>query len=397
MRIAYINADRGVPVFGTKGSSLHVREVVQAFVRRGAEVHLFAPRFGGDPPPDWGEVAGHALSAGTHVTGANPETDRHRANDELRDALESQPAFDLVYERYSLWSFGAVEYAREKSIPSVLEVNAPLIEEERTYRTLSNLAGAEEAMRRVFGAATKILVVSEALARYVAGRVSDGGKIQIVPNAINPVRFPADVQPTCTNSAGGITVGFVGSLRPWHGLAVLLEAFAQVHRVCPAARLLIVGDGPEREALAENVRQRRLTDAVWMTGAVPAEAVPGYLASIDVAVAPYPNLPNFYFSPLKVYEYMAAGRAVVASNIGQLETLIVHGFNGWHVEPGNANALAEAMLLLSRDPALRRRLGQAARQTIFQNHTWDQVVERIFAMSGIAGQNRALNLTTEPA
>ena len=396
MRIAYINADPGVPVFGTKGSSLHVREVIGGFVRAGAEVHLFASCLGGKAPVEWNGVHCHALVGGENVPGADQETARQKANDELRDALEDQRPFDLVYERYSLWSFAAVEYAREKAIPSVLEVNAPLIEEQRTYRTLSNPAGAEEVMRRVFAAAANILVVSDELARYVAGRTSDRGKIQVVPNAINPARFPAGVQPVCAGSPASFTVGFVGSLRPWHGLAILVEAFAHFHQACPTARLLIVGDGPEREALAADVRERRLTDSVVMTGAIPAEAVPGHLASIDVAVAPYPDLPNFYFSPLKVYEYMAAGRAVVASFIGQLKTLIVHGINGWHVEPGDANALAEAMLHLSRDAELRQRLGQAAQQAMLQSHTWDHVVQRIFAMAGFDGEIRALNLMSEP-
>ena len=392
MRIAYINADPGVPVFGTKGSSLHVREVIEGFVRAGAEVHLFASRLGGKAAPGWESVPQHVLPGSENAPGSDPETAKLKANDALRHALENQRPFDLIYERYSLWSFAAVEYAREKAIPSILEVNAPLIEEQRTYRTLTDPARAEEVMRRVFAAATHILVVSDELAHYVAGYTADRGKIQVVPNAINPARFPANVQPVYARSPDSFTVGFVGSLRPWHGLGILVEAFAQFRRACAAARLLIVGDGPERETLTVQVQEHQLSEAVILTGSIPAAAVPGYLASLDLAVAPYPDLPNFYFSPLKVYEYMAAGRAVIASGIGQLKTLIVHGINGWQVQPGDANALAEAMLHLSRDAELRRRLGDAARKAILRNHTWDQVVQRIFAMAGFAGEVRALNL-----
>ena len=150
----------------------------------------------------------------------------------------------------------------------------------------------------------------------------------MIPDGVDPDRFPAGFKPSFPGSPGEFTVGFVGSLKPWHGMPSLVEAFTLFHQRCPNSRLLIVGDGPERTNLVSDVRMRGLAKAVQFTGAVPPADVPGLLASMDVAVAPYPMLPDFYFSPLKVFEYMAAGLPVVASRIGQLATLIEDGVNG---------------------------------------------------------------------
>src|SRR5204863_8855910 len=199
----------------------------------------------------------------------------------------------------------------------------------------------------------------------------------VVPNGVNPDRFAPNQKPSLPTAAESLTVGFAGSMKPWHGLENLLEAFARLHQRLPASRLLLVGDGSGREPLAAAASARGLGKAVQFTGAVPANEVPGLLASMDVAVAPYPNLPNFYFSPLKVYEYMAAGLPVVVSNIGQLGKLINHGVNGLLVPAGDAGALAHALVRLRNEPLLRARLGEAARACILHEHTWEKVVDRI--------------------
>jgi glycosyltransferase involved in cell wall biosynthesis len=125
-----------------------------------------------------------------------------------------------------------------------------------------------------------------------------------------------------------------------------------------------------------------LLEATRFTGAVAPEAVPGLLASMDVAVAPYPRLAHFYFSPLKVYEYMAAGLPVVASRIGQLAQVLRHEVDGLFCPPGDAHALAAALERLRAEPALRRRLGLAARAKVLREHTWEAVARRILGLAG---------------
>jgi glycosyltransferase involved in cell wall biosynthesis len=182
----------------------------------------------------------------------------------------------------------------------------------------------------------------------------------------------------------------MGTLKPWHGLSVLVEAFATFHQDHPNSRLLIVGDGPEQESLLADLSARGLlqTACAHLTGAVAPSQVPGLLASMDVAVAPCPHGASFYFSPLKVYEYMAAGRPVIASRIGQLANLIEDGVNGLLCPAGDPIALAAALNRLRRDPALRARLGRAARAAVLKNHTWDIVARRILDLASLNPASR---------
>jgi hypothetical protein len=167
MRIAYICADPGVPVFGQKGCSIHVQEVIRSLLRQGVQVELFATRLGGDPPAGLETVTVHQLPAIPKGEQAAREQAALSANLDLRLALEQEAPFDLVYERYSLWSFTAMEYAQAVGIPGLLEVNAPLIEEQEKHRGLCDRASAQRVAERVFSAATALIAVSEEIKTYL--------------------------------------------------------------------------------------------------------------------------------------------------------------------------------------------------------------------------------------
>lgn len=379
MRVAYVCADPGVPVFGSKGCSIHVQEVARALIRRGAELEIFAASIGGPVPSGLEPIVVRSLP---NPTGSLAERERAlcAANAALHDGLTSNGRFDLVYERYALWSFAAMEYARAQGTPSVLEVNAPLIEEQAAYRGLIDREGAQRAAGRAFDAASVIVAVSRQVADHVRRQHPVGTPVHVVPNGVDPDRFTPP--PKGGGAQTAFIIGFVGSLKPWHGLETLVDAFVRFHRACPASRLLIVGDGPQRAMLEARLVSYGVRDAAVLTGAVPAHEVPDWLARMDVAVAPYPDLLDFYFSPLKVYEYMAAGLPVVVSRIGQLEDIIRHGVDGLLCRPADPLAFAWAFECLYRAPGLRRRLGRAARARVLCDHTWDGIVERVLGLAG---------------
>src|SRR5579864_987734 len=152
--IAYVSADRGVPVFGRKGCSIHTQEVLRALVRKGVQVDLFATNVEGEPSPGLERVRLYPLPRPPKGDPALREQASLASNPNLRAALKQAGPFDFVYERYSLWSFAAMEYAREKGIPGLLEVNAPLIEEHAQYRILVDRAATERVAERVFDAAS---------------------------------------------------------------------------------------------------------------------------------------------------------------------------------------------------------------------------------------------------
>lgn len=386
MRIAYVCMDLGVPVFGGKGPSVHVQEVLRALLNAGAQSTLFAARLDGTPPADLRAVRTHQVPVARGDDQRSREQAARAANDNLRDVLARHGPFDLVYERYSLWSFAGMEHARAAGIPGLLEVHAPLVDEQAAYRALVDREGAEQVARTVFSTAAACIAVSEEIAAYLQQCGVPPRRIHVIANGVNPHRFAPGV-PAALPAMGIFTAGFVGSLKPWHGVPVLLEAFAALHRRDPKTRLLIVGDGPQRQQLEEAAHTLR--DAVHFTGAVSPDAVPGLLASMDTAVAPYPPLANFYFSPLKVFEYMASGLPTVASRLGQLQTVIQDGINGLLCPPGDPRALEQALERLLNDPPLRSRLGREARASVLARHTWEIVARRIL---DVAEVTRALQL-----
>lgn len=382
MKIAYINADFDVPVFGAQGSSVHVQEVLLAMLKRGAEVHVFATRLGDDITHGVAALQIHPLPRLAHKESMSKEQAALAMNDTLLGALrrESEKGnFDLVYERYSLWSYAGMEFASERQIPSVLEVNAPLIDEQVEQRALINRPAAEDVAMRAFRSANVITAVSRELGHILEQHPSARNKIHVVPNAVNPTRF-RDATAALPKD-GKFVIGFVGSLRALNGFTSLIESFACVAQQITSARLLIVGDGPAREHLQRELAARSLLERVCFAGSVAAEEIPGMLASMDVAIAPYPAVQRFYSSPLKLYEYMAAGLPVVASRIGQVAETIEDGVTGLLVPPGNSSLFASALVRLYMQPDLRRRLGSAARNAV-QDHTWDQVVNYILSCTG---------------
>ncbi|HEV8265835.1 MAG TPA: glycosyltransferase family 4 protein [Gemmatimonadales bacterium] len=381
MRIAYVCADAGVPVFGCKGSSVHVQEMIRALERQGARVELFAARVDEPPPSGFDSLPVHRIPSIGDGEPADHGDAVAALNHELAGAIERAGPYDLVYERYSLWSFAAMEHARAAGSPGLLEVNAPLIEEQALHRGLRDTRGAARVATRVFQAATALVAVSAEVAAWLERRRSARGRVHLLLNGVNPERFRPDVLPAAPGPPGTFTLGFVGSMKPWHGLSVLIEAFARLHDHDAATRLLVVGGGPEDAAVRRELAARGLGGAAALTGPVAPSDVPGLLTSMDVAVAPYPDAKRFYFSPLKVYEYMAAGRAVVASQVGQLGSLIQHDVTGLLCPPGDAVALAAAVERLRRAPELRTRLGRAARGSVLRGHTWEAVAARVLALA----------------
>lgn len=379
MRAAYVYAGNA-PVFGRRGASVHVQEVVRALCRRGVEVHLVASRLGGDPLPGLEQVRVHRLPRARRPGAAPASQPLPELNDELRDRLSDLPQLDLVYERFSLGSFAAMEHAREAGIPGILEVNGPRVEKAAARGAVHDLGGAEEAARRAVASASAVVAVSAGVARHVRETYDAGARVHVVPNGVDPERFPAALFEARARRPGPFTVGFVGTFKAHHGLDHLVEAFARLRSARPDARLLLVGDGSERPAVETRLRELALDGATALPGAVPPNQVPGLLAEMDVGVAPYPP-GRAYVSPLKVFEYMAAGLPVVASGVEQVAELVEHEVTGILFEPQDAGALAAALDRLAGDPGLRRRLGAAARSAVMASNTWDAVAGRILTLA----------------
>jgi len=388
MRIAYLLADHGIPVFGDKGASVHVRDFAGALDALGHQVTLFCAKRGraeAQVPFELVKVAvppaGVVADEGDPLAARRAKEQRYqataRAMAEKVMALHQQVPFDAIYERYSLWSTAGLEVARALGLPLVVEVNAPLLQEQQTYRRLVLRDEAEAVERAVFSRADALVVVSRPLADYVVARGADPRRVEVVPNGVDRRRFHPRVRPASLSEAEGrVVIAFAGSLKAWHGVELLFDAFRELHRRLAGLHLLVIGEGPLGEWLRGYVRGAGLQDRVTFTGWRSHDEVARLLARADLAVAPYPALDDFYFSPLKLFEYLALGKAVVASDIGQIAEVVEHGRTGLLVPPGDLAALVEALEALVVDPALRQRMGVTA-ATAAEAFTWEANARRV--------------------
>jgi glycosyltransferase involved in cell wall biosynthesis len=385
-------ADPGIPVSGLKGSSVHVREMVAAFEELGHEVVLFCVNSGNpveaEPYPKLVSVGRGPSGGGIGSVTRNldkqarqwvAELERLALNLKLRRLIHNHSRdnpFNMIYERYSLFHFGGLTAARRLGIPHLLELNAPLCYEEEHMRTGLNfrvLAGTIEEL--VLRNTHHVLAVSDVLRSFAVDAGTNPNCVSVIPNGVTAKRF-------CLNPGAShdlrirlgllnkIVIGFVSSLKSWHGTALLLDAFSALSQLDHRLHLLIVGDGPQRKMLEDRIEERRLAERVTLTGAVRHKNVPDYIAAMDIAVAPYDRSDFFYFSPVKIFEYLAMGTPVVAARIGQIEKILRDGETGILVEPGDVVALREALSLLIGNPDLRVRIGMAGRAWVLRERTW---------------------------
>lgn len=295
-------------------------------------------------------------------------------------------SFDLIHEHNGLLCIGSALASQRARKPYVLTFSAdPILERRLVGRPLTGIQAhlAEREARYTYRVANRILCVSApAKVQLVETWGVEAEKAVVMPNGVDtdlfsPRREAGDVRARFELD-GRAVVSFVGSFQLWHGIDQLVEIFAGVLQEVPASKLLLVGDGPARDRVEEAVRRLDIADSVVITGLVAQESIPAILAAADVAVIPYPKLPReLWFSPLKLYEYMAAGKAIVASRMGQIAEVIQDGQDGHLVEPGDIESFTRAIVRLLKDPAERGRMGMRARQKAVECHSWEQYVQRL--------------------
>ena len=212
-------------------------------------------------------------------------------------------------------------------------------------------------------------------------------KVEVFPNAVDvQLHHPqpevrAEVRKELGIGENPLFV-FVGGFFYWHDIRGLLEAFAQVLQKCPAARLVLVGDGVQHADMVAYAHTLQIDSSVQFTGSIPHQAVPRMVNAADVAVAPYLENPELglWGSPMKLFEYMASSAAIVATSLGQITEVMQDGRNGLLVPPSDVPALAAAMLKLIENPDLRRQLGRQARCDAVEQFSWEHYMARLDAV-----------------
>lgn len=370
------------------GQAVHIRAMIGAFRELGHEVREVAlvPRTGPPVAPGRGRAGGLGLLARAPrftrelAEYAYGQVARGRL---VRAAHEFEPRF--LYERYAFGNTGGVRAARALHLPIVLEVNAPLVLELERTRGLSFPGLARRVEAQIFRSATLVCAVTGVLRDMLVAAGVARERVLVTQNGVDLAAYAQGSAAEARAALGlppqGLVLGFVGYYRDWHRLDLVLEALGAPELA--TARLVLVGEGPARAGLERRAAELGVAARVHFAAPRPHAAIPALLPAFDVALVPAINA---YASPLKLFEYMAAGRAVVAPDQPNLREVLEPERDALLVPPGEAAALRAALVRLARDAALRARLGAAARARLAAlDLTWSGNARRVVAaVEGLA-------------
>jgi glycosyltransferase involved in cell wall biosynthesis len=292
---------------------------------------------------------------------------------------------DLIYERYSLNTFCGIWASRRYGIPLILEVNAPLYYEQKQLGELSFESLARFSERWICSNSTRTAVVSEVMRRYLVREGVPLDHLFVLYNGINPLVFNTSVSGRSVRQKygldGKLVIGFVGWFRRWHGLELLLEIASEKWLADEGVKILLVGEGPAYADLRAYAIAHELQNTVEFAGAVDREEIPSYIAAMDIAVQP---AATDYACPMKLLEYMAMGKCIVAPAQPNIEELFEDGENAFLFDAGNKESFKVSIMRAVTQPTARESAGRKAHQTIAERGLfWEQNVKRVLMAAGI--------------
>ena len=343
------------------GSAIQVLRLAEELARAGHSVTVYAPGITRAPRASAGVVYLPVLN----VPGLRFASYLLLAPFRLAlEAVRRRPDAVLAFEVY--FDLSSLLLARLSGAPLHVFVNAIADQELR-------LSGPRLPLKWVLRAVQALLVRSAARVYTISGEIAawlrrgyslPEGAVTLVRNGVDTGAFAPLDAADCRRRLGlaaGRYVGFVGRPAPWHGLELLVAAAPAVLRELPAARFLIVGEGPSLPAVKELVRAQGLAANFVFAGEAPHEQVPVYMGACDVCVAFYRPVRSYAGDPMKLYEYLACGRAVLAEEAPGYGDLVVRAGAGLQVRSSDPAAVAEALLKLLSDDGLRGGMGLKAR------------------------------------
>lgn len=367
------------------GQAVHIDEIIAALRDLGHQVTIVAPASQDDQ--DLGASVGWIARVRALLPKALYEllelAYSFHAYRKLAKAVRAhQP--DVIYERYNLYMVAGIWIKRRFGLPLLLEINSPLAAERAAHGGLALPGLAKRIEAWTWRGADAVLPVTQVLAQEIQAAGVPSNRIHVIPNGINPANFSVDDATRASTRAAfelqdRLVLGFTGFIRAWHGLDRVVRWMGE-QRDADAIKhhLLVVGDGPEREPLQQLARELALEDRITFTGLMPRARIPALVATFDIALQPA-VVP--YASPLKLFEYLALGRTVIAPRQPNLEEILQDGTNARLFDPSDPNALAHGLSELASDSELRERLGAGARATIEQRGlTWPDNARRIVAL-----------------
>lgn len=278
---------------------------------------------------------------------------------------------DLIYDRYAHFSFAALWAAKKNRLPLILEVNSPYSIQKRLWEKVYFPKLSEYGERKIFNSAPHIIVVSSPLKKIVMDYGVPAERITVLPNGTDPERFNPNIDDRDLREKLGLTgktvLGFVGILRRWHNIDKLIEVLEELELPKLNAVMLFIGDGPSYQELVEFNKQKGNQEWIRFLGRIPHAEIQQYIAMMDIAISPHATP---YSSPMKILEYMAMEKAILAPDMENIRDILEDGRTALLFKPDDAQSLKEKLLQLINTPELRQQLGQNARQDVIEKFTW---------------------------
>lgn len=392
MKILYYSPHPRLSMEAPTGYGTHMREMVGAWRKAGVEVKtlIAADLEGRGTPVATGKKGVIQTLRGwkRYIPRKLWETARDiqlirfdlRMERTLRKAVEEYKP-DMIYERVAFLQNSGVRAAKAVGVTHIAEINAPYPEERKYFSGDSYLVKtAEDNLRQILIQTNGITTVSTALADYFGGIVEEAvSKTVVLPNCVNPDEVthsgdrPGDLREQL-QLGSALVLGFVGSIFPYHGVDLLIEAFAGLPKV-PHTKLLIVGDGesvPELRALAKRLG---VFGDVIFTGSVPHRDVYLYIELMDICCM---ARSNWYGSPVKIFEYGLLKKPVIAPDTDPVKE-VMDNTTGVIVKP-DIESISDAMRLLISDESLRKRLAENWHRKVLLEHTWDTAAAKALTL-----------------
>jgi glycosyltransferase involved in cell wall biosynthesis len=305
------------------------------------------------------------------------------------ESLLTEINISFLYQRYSAFNFSGIQLSRRLNIPLILEYNGSEIWVRQNWsKGLKHKKLAEQIEILNLNYADVVVVVSRALKDELLSRGIESDKILANPNGVDPNLYSPQLDGSSLRShfdlKDTIVLGFIGTFGPWHGAEILARAYGLLLKKYPeykkTTRLFMIGDGKTMPQVKEEIKSLNIDANVILTGTVPQEEGPDYLAACDILISPHVPNPDgtpFFGSPTKLFEYMAMGKGIIASDLDQIGEVLEHDHTAWMVKPGDVESLMLGLKTMIDNPDTSKRLGEAARREVIAKYTWKEHTRKI--------------------
>jgi glycosyltransferase involved in cell wall biosynthesis len=385
MKICYIAPTEIIP--STNGGAIHTLELARNMVSKGHEVHVVAKyNKGVDEEKVQGVHVHRVRSSQKRLIGyPSALTSSVRKTTDIIKKYD----IDILHERMTLpGGVGAIA-SKLYNVPSLLEVNGPVLEEHIALGNIPShyhrflLKRWRSRVLPIYGA---YYVQTQSLKNIVSDWGLDNKEIHVIPNGVDITRFHPEINGDEIlekyQLVGKNVITFIGSLREWHGITLLIRSIPKILKSSPDTKFMIIGSGPQQYEIERKITELNLQDNVLLIGAVPYQDIPKFIASSTICIAPFQPSKlgtmkkyGLYFSPIKLFEYMACAKPIITTSVGEVNNLFEDKKDAYLIRPDKIE-LADAVIDLLENKSLRKQLGQKAREKV-KNYTWERSTEKV--------------------